>query len=90
MNPKRKNWTPLRWEPTLDGWIKINIYAFRRHFTRFTSVGYVLRHNVKVIIAKGKKIGDCPILVDEDVVVREVVLMAIQMKIKIKVTLNWS
>lgn len=80
---------PLRWEPPPDGWIKMNIDAFRRHFTRYGSIGYVMRHNVKVIIAKGKKIGNCPILVDEYVVVREVVLMAIQEKIQIKVTLNW-
>lgn len=53
--------------------MKINIDSSRTILTRSTSVSYEMRVNHdKIMIAKGKPIGDGPVLVTECLAIHEV------------------
>lgn len=39
----RKDRLGLSWSPAPKGWIKINVNVSRRHRTRSTTIGYIMR-----------------------------------------------
>lgn len=62
-NSTKKSQIKSRWKPPPVNWIKINVNASMRQSTRPVSVRYIMRDNhASISKAKGKKIGDCPIL----------------------------
>lgn len=44
-------------EPSPEGWMKINVDDFRKHWTKLASIRYVMR----TVIPKGKRIENCHI-----------------------------
>lgn len=62
----------MGWNSPPKDWIKVNVDVSRRNTTRLASIGYIMRENqAHIIMAKGKCIGGCHILVVECVTAQE-------------------
>lgn len=59
------------WSPPLEELIKTNIDYSKRHPTRSTVVGYIMRDNPKILVAKGKQIRDYSIIVVECLAIKK-------------------
>lgn len=67
------------WRTPPEGWMKVNVDTFRRQYTKFASLDYIMRGEpFEHHYDSSKRVGDCPILVNECLTVREAILMIIQ------------
>lgn len=60
----KRHWVDLIWKPPPHNWVKINVDMSRRISIKSTFIRYVMRDNhTKIVMTKGKPIGDSPILI---------------------------